>query len=793
VFAGSFLGASAGTALVLPGVSSAVFFPPYAVLTAALLLSPVRHWWLYALASAAGNFWPHLHHEGPTWFIAEAEIANITRAVVAAAGVRWLGDRTGFFNTGRNRTVFLTFTALIGPAIGALIGAAFVTQRTPGTPFWDAWQAWLLSNMLTGLLLLPLILMICLRPWPWVRRGARVPAARIAEALVLSIGVVAVSVYVFDRPHPGGVIPVTLYAPLPLLIWAAVRFGPGSVIAALSVVATFAIAGLIAGRGPFNTPSRADDLIQVQYFLIALCAVLLPLAALARQQTRTADDLRQSQAHYRAVVEDQTELICRFLPDGTHHFVNGAYCRHAAQPPEVLLTRTVWNVLPPEAAEEARARLATLTRNHPTTTIEFELPGPERRWLLWTYRALFDDRGRIVAYQGVGRDTTARREAQESLHRALNEVSLLKERLEAENTYLQEELSDGERAGDIVCRSPHMRRVLAQVERVAPTDTTVLILGETGVGKELIARAIYRASERKAKPFVRLNCAALPPELIESELFGHERGAFTGAVSRRAGRFEVADGATLFLDEIGELPLEMQSKLLRVLQEGEFERLGSSQTIRVDFRLIAATSKNLDQGIKAGTFRADLYYRLNVFPILVPPLRERKEDILPLASTFLMGAAQRLGRVFGPITMSVAADLLRHPWPGNVRELKNVIDRAAISSPADNLQLPLTRDSGSAAPGQTPQRIAARQGLSITPLPTANPMSASTPPANHELSTNHDPAPSSSIRDVERSHILSVLERTRWRIEGRGGAAEILEMKPSTLRFRMKKLDIARQ
>jgi transcriptional regulator with GAF, ATPase, and Fis domain len=375
-----------------------------------------------------------------------------------------------------------------------------------------------------------------------------------------------------------------------------------------------------------------------------------------------------------------------------------------------------------------------------------------------------------VGYQAVGRDITDRRSSEESLRAAHRELSELKDRLTAQNTYLQEELTAGESLGDIVCRSPVMRQTLAQAQRVAGTHATVLLLGETGTGKEVLARSIHRTSPRRDRPFVRLNCAALPAHLIESELFGHERGAFTGATARRLGRFEAADGATLFLDEIGELPIELQSKLLRVLQESEFERLGSSQTIKVDVRLIAATSRNLQECVQNGAFRADLFYRLNVFPITVPPLRARAEDVVPLAAAFLGNVGARLGREFAPLSNAVADALMRHSWPGNVRELENLIERAAISSQDSVLRLP-----------------AAWNGPEIEPRPENGTRTHPPPPGHSDVGKDLV-----SIRELERAHILLALERSQWRIEGPGGAAMVLGIKPSTLRFRMKKLSIQR-
>jgi formate hydrogenlyase transcriptional activator len=292
------------------------------------------------------------------------------------------------------------------------------------------------------------------------------------------------------------------------------------------------------------------------------------------------------------------------------------------------------------------------------------------------------------------------------------------------------------------------------VEQVAATDATVLILGETGTGKELLARAIHHLSPRRTRPLVKVDCAALPATLIENELFGHERGAFTGASAQRIGRFELADGGTIFLDEIGELPPELQVKLLRVLQEGGFERVGGTRTVHVDVRVIAATNRHLEQAITAGTFRQDLYYRLNVFPLVVPPLRERPEDIPLLVTHFVHKFAVKLGKRIETIPPAVMDVLQAHPWPGNVRELENVLERAVILAQDTSLHL------------------------------------------HDVLATRHDAeariAASLTLEEVERQHILRVLQETHWTIEGRGGAAVRLGLHPSTLRYRMRQLGITR-
>jgi formate hydrogenlyase transcriptional activator len=337
---------------------------------------------------------------------------------------------------------------------------------------------------------------------------------------------------------------------------------------------------------------------------------------------------------------------------------------------------------------------------------------------------------------------------------AYEEIAALKARVEEENVYLQEEVRTEAAFGDVVGESPHILAVLAGVRKVAKTDSTVLVTGETGTGKELIVRAIHDLSRRKDKLLVKVNCAALPAGVIESELFGHERGAFTGALTRKAGRFELAHRGTLFLDEIGDLPLELQAKLLRVLQDGEFERVGGTQTIKVDVRLIAATNRDLERAVGEERFRADLYYRLNVFPIVIPPLRKRLQDVPRLARHFAMLYASKMGKNVGPLKADVLDRLTAYAWPGNVRELQNVIERAVIVSPNGRFEL---GDFAMAAPA-----------------------GGSKPKAR-------------SLEDVERQHIVDVLEETGWRVSGERGAAKILGLKRTTLEARMKKLEILRR
>jgi PAS domain S-box-containing protein len=345
-------------------------------------------------------------------------------------------------------------------------------------------------------------------------------------------------------------------------------------------------------------------------------------------------------------------------------------------------------------------------------------------------------------------------------------------RLQAQNLYLQEEIKSVHNFEEIVGASTSLLKVLENVRRVAPADTSVLIHGETGTGKELIARAIHSASQRADKPFIKVNCAALPAGLVESELFGHERGAFTGAIQRRVGRFELARGGTIFLDEIGEMPLDLQSRLLRVLQEQEFERVGSSQTIRTDVRVIAATNRDLRGATASGLFRPDLYYRLNVFPIDLPALRDRAQDIPLLVKFFVQKYAPRLGRRVEAVDSETMQRLMRYAWPGNIRELENIIERALILASGSVLRV---------EPEILGTTVHAPARADAAPAPDPRPAVTAAPAASE-----------SDLDTVQRDHILRTLRATRWVIEGAGGAAGRLGLKPATLRYRMKKLGIAR-
>ncbi len=394
-----------------------------------------------------------------------------------------------------------------------------------------------------------------------------------------------------------------------------------------------------------------------------------------------------------------------------------------------------------------------LTREAGTRTLEVRLVWPDgaEHWHQVFARSEGADGGAPTRMAGLSLDVTDRKTREAELQAALEEVRRLRDQLRDENVYLRQEVKGLQSGLRIVGQSPAILRVLAQAQQVAATASTVLLIGETGTGKERFASAIHELSQRRERPMVRVNCAAIPATLIESELFGREKGAYTGALSRQAGRFELAHGSTLFLDEIGDLPPEVQVKLLRVLQEKQIERLGSPKPIPVDVRIIAATNQNLEAAVAEGRFREDLYYRLNVFPILIPPLRERREDIPLLVAALIDELGAAMSKRIDAISKASMAALSAHNWPGNIRELRNVLERAMILASGPILEVEVPRSVGGIAP-----------------------------------------ASARDSREVERQHVLDVLQRTGWRIRGPHGAARLLGLKPTTLEHRMARLGIVR-
>ena len=413
----------------------------------------------------------------------------------------------------------------------------------------------------------------------------------------------------------------------------------------------------------------------------------------------------------------------------------------------------------PDDRPAAVAELERSIRENDMCKAVFRVVRPDGtiRWFQDQSRSFFDDKGEHILSTGVVRDITDFKEMEESRNRAMEELENLKNKLEEENIYLRSEIDEVRFSSKIIGKSNALLYVLSRLNEVAETDSTVLIQGETGVGKELMARAVHESGERSQKPFIKVNCAALPQNLVESELFGHEKGAFTGAERLRKGRFEVADGGTIFLDEVSELPPGVQAKLLNVLQEGEFERVGGNKTLKTDVRIITASNRNLNEEVLEGRFRADLYYRLNVFPLTVPPLRKRKTDIPLLIEYFVPQIASRIGKHIDQIPSRVMEQLMEYNWPGNVRELRNVLERAVITSRSSVLQMPAEFQSKS--PDEPPDA----------------------------------PQEWNSLEEVERRYIIKVLEKTEGRIEGPRGAAELLQLKPSTLRHRINKLGIKRK
>ncbi|HWN98526.1 MAG TPA: sigma 54-interacting transcriptional regulator, partial [Blastocatellia bacterium] len=632
------------------------------------------------------------------------------------------------------------------------------------------------------------------------------------------------------------------------------------------------------------------------------CTTVRGLIVDVTDRKRAEEALRESEERYRSVVDSQTELICRYLPDTTLTFVNEAYCRYFGKTRDQLIGTRFLDLIPEFARDVARRHVESLIEKPRVEVDEHEvlLPDGSIGWQRWVDYGIHDGEGKLVEFQAAGLDITERKKAESivlqrdqllhamfnslssqvvvldrsgvitysskswddfaganhavignvgvgvnyldacrsatgsgagdqfagkalegiqkvmsgaastftmeypchsseeerwflmcvdamqseqggvvvsytditqrkqtegSLEHTLLELQQLKDRLHAENIYLQEAMMVAHDFGEIIGRSKALRKAERQAQQVAPLDTTVLITGETGTGKELLAHAIHNLSPRGSRTLVKVNCATLPAQLIESELFGHEKGAFTGALAKRVGRFEVANGGTIFLDEIGELPLDLQTKLLRVLQEGEFEHVGSSHTTKVDVRVIAATNRDLEEAVQNGTFRSDLYYRLSIFPIRVPALRERREDIPMLVAHFVKQLALKLGKQIESIPHETMEALQNYSWPGNVRELRNVIERAAIITQGTNLRL-----------------LDSLESRAITPPPIVQP----------EPRKNVDFERAETLEESQRKLIVDTLHRTFWRVEGQSGAAALLGLHPNTLRSRMKRLGITK-
>jgi PAS domain S-box-containing protein len=443
--------------------------------------------------------------------------------------------------------------------------------------------------------------------------------------------------------------------------------------------------------------------------------------------------------------------ILWFNPDGRIHHVNETICRMLGYSREELLGLSLGDLDPTYKTELFWFHLEKARGG--TDCFESRIYSKDQCSFPVEITVTFTEFEDTTYGCCFMRNISERLRRDDELRNALSELEEIKQRLEEENVYLKEEIKLDHNFSELIGQSKNFKTVLRQIEQVSATDTTVLILGETGTGKELLARAVHNLSLRKERPLVKVNCASLPANLIESELFGHEKGAFTGAIARKAGRFELANGGTIFLDEVGDLPLELQPSLLRVLQEGEFECVGGTSTLNVDVRVIAATNRNLESLLEEGRFREDLYYRLNVVPIESVPLRERKEDIPALVGHFVDKYSPKIGKKIESIPTRVMALLKNYQWPGNVRELENIIERSMILSPGTELIIEDYFGKESPSPGED------------------------------ELTV---------LREVERNHICKTLEKTNWRVSGEKGAAKILGLNSKTVESRMKKLGISR-
>lgn len=486
--------------------------------------------------------------------------------------------------------------------------------------------------------------------------------------------------------------------------------------------------------------------------IVALFIVVLRVQRVRHNRTRKA--LKMSEERYLQALESSTDGLWDWDIRSDTVFYSDRFLEILGVSPEQFpgTMASLRSRLHPEDADGTWTAIQRHLQDREPFLTEYRLNTKSGAylWFLARGQAVWDPAGNAVRMSGWIQDITERKQAELNLQQALSEIKQLKDKLEAERAYLQDEIKIQYNHENIIGQSEGITYVLYKIEQIAATDTTVLVLGETGTGKELIARAIHNLSRRKNRAMLKINCAALPANLIESELFGHEKGAFTGAHARQLGRFEIADGATLFLDEIGELPLELQPKLLRVLQDGEFERLGSGQTIKVDVRVIAATNRHLEEEVRKGRFREDLWYRLNIFPITMPPLRDRIEDIPLLAKYFVDIITKKLGKPLAEIPITVMDALQNYHWPGNIRELENVLERAVINTSGPKLRL-------------------------VDELKRPN----------KDLTLADQ-----TLADMEREYIIQVLEQTNWKVSGKDSASEILGLDRSTLRARMRKLKI---
>jgi PAS domain S-box-containing protein len=1079
VCAGYFVGAELAFMLRIPSTHSAIIWAPNAVLLAVLLLTRPRTWAIWLLAALPAHLVAQSRDGGFVLVLLVPFFANVVQVIVAAMGLRCFAAAPPRFNTLRDMTLFVLIAAITAPALVSFLAAWLFVSVGWETDVWLVSRGRFLNNVTTGLTVAPLILMAAESGLAGLRRHR---VQRYGELALLAGGLVGTLYAIHIWTTPGAKsIPVQLYAPLPFLLWAAVRFGPGGLCLLLLVVAAHSISETISGRGPYVAQTPAENVLALQISLAVLAAPLMFVAALIGERRKKAQALQESEQRYRAVIEDQTELVCRFLPDATLTFVNLAYASYFGKSPDQLIGQSFLSVIPEEERQAAMEHIQSLRKNPSPGSFERRVftAQDELRWLQWVDRPIFDDEGSVVEFQSVGRDITERKRAEsrlntqyaitrilsestsideamprivqsicecldwkvgeiwrvdgetklstfvkawhspskdfaefasaslgftfppgvglpgrvcesrkpvwicnlaedssfrrvslatkaglrsgfgfpillgeetlgamvffsrevrepdhdvlqmianigsqigqfiervertdeltsvnealrqevaertrseralvetedrlkrmadsvpeviritdleptervvytspsfervwglrledlyqnprlwtetihpedrarvagtfsqwitgadvsyqdvefrivqpggavrwihergvltvnaqgrpirvsgistditdrkraeEELTRAFEEIRRLKDRLQQENIALREEVEKASMFEEIVGASAQLRSVLSHLAKVAPTDSTVLIIGETGTGKELVARALHKRSRRSSRAFVSVNCAAIPASLIASELFGHEKGAFTGAVQRRQGRFELADHGTIFLDEVGELPPETQITLLRVLQEREFQRVGGNEAIHTDVRVIAATNRDLKAAVAEGTFRADLFYRLSVFPLEIPALRERRTDIPLLVEYFIHRYATRAGKRIRGVSKETWSLLQSYDWPGNIRELQNVVERAVIVADSDILSID-------------------ERWLSGRPF---RPPAVASPRIN-------------ALATHERDVIEAALRESKGRVAGPFGAATRLGVPSSTLESKIKALQIDKQ
>ena len=482
----------------------------------------------------------------------------------------------------------------------------------------------------------------------------------------------------------------------------------------------------------------------------------IPTAVIITQdisvRKKTEMNLRESEERFRAFMDNNPAVAYMKNESLQHVYGNRTLFDAFETSPDKFIGTTTKDIFPADIARRIEAYDSEVLSGRVVVEVEpfCEETQGQRRW--WKeVKFPFTDYSGKTMIGGLSFNITALKQSEEKLKKAYNEIKELKDRIEQENIYLREEIKLEHQHESFIGKSNAVKHVLHQAEEVGKTESTVLILGETGTGKGLLAREIHKMSARKDRPIVNVNCVSLPPTLVEAELFGREKGAYTGALSKQAGRFEIADGATIFLDEIGELPLEIQVKLLRVLHESQFERLGSHKTITVDVRIIAATNRDLEKAVEEGKFREDLYYRLNVYPIKIPPLRDRLEDIAPLVWAFVREFGDKMGKKIDRISRNNIEALKRYNWPGNVRELRNVVERAMIVSMGSTLKI---------------------DTLKVKPAKSSR---------------------IESLDELQRKQIVQALEMTGWRVSGKHGAAAMLQINPKTLESKMRKLGINRK